>query len=206
MASKTPKYELRRKEDNDFYDFDDLNENWDKVENALTEFDDSGSVDGITSFTEMLTKLVTGNKLAVTLRNLKAGLQFVLHTGSIVNNCVTDNARLPLSAAQGKALQDAIAKLNGDSHSLLKIKSKSGTINLGAWKSMDLRVPVTAPDGYTPIGLMSFDTAGTIPICINAMMMSTVEVTVGLTNTSADVANNTGFNLSALYIKSTFVC
>lgn len=114
MASKTPKYELRRKEDNDFYDFDDLNENWDKVENALTEFDDSGSVDGITSFTEMLTKLVTGNKLAVTLRNLKAGLQFVLHTGSIVNNCVTDNARLPLSAAQGKALQDAIAKLNGD--------------------------------------------------------------------------------------------
>ena len=71
---------------------------------------------------------------------------------------------------------------------------------------MDLRVPVTAPDGYTPIGLMSFDTEGTIPICINAMMMSTVEVTVGLTNTSADVANNTGFNLSALYIKSTFVC
>lgn len=96
--------------------------------------------------------------------------------------------------------------LNGDSHSLLKIKSTSGTINLGAWKSMDLRVPVTAPDGYTPIGLMSFDTAGAIPICINAMMISTVEVTVGLTNASADVANNTIFALSALYIKSTFVC
>ena len=77
---------------------------------------------------------------------------------------------------------------------------------MGAWKSADLRVPVTAPDGYTPIGLMSFDTAGTIPICINAMMISTVEVTVGLTNTSSDTANNTGFTLSALYIKSTFVC
>ena len=95
---------------------------------------------------------------------------------------------------------------NGDSHSLLKIKSTSGTINLGAWKSADLRVPVTAPEGYTPIGLMSFDTAGAIPICINAMMVSTVEVTVGLTNPSADTANNTGFTLSALYIKSTFVC
>lgn len=95
---------------------------------------------------------------------------------------------------------------NSDSHSLLKIKSTSGTINLGAWKSADLRVPVTAPEGYTPIGLMSFDTAGAIPICINAMMISTVEVTVGLTNPSADTANNTGFTLSALYIKSTFVC
>lgn len=114
MATKTDKYELRKKEDNDFYNIDDFNDNMDKIETALTEFDDSGSADGITSFTDMLTKLVTGNKLAVTLRNLKAGLQFVLHAGSIVNNCVTDNAKLPLSAAQGKALQDAITKLNGD--------------------------------------------------------------------------------------------
>ena len=114
MATKTSKYELQKKEDNDFYNIEDLNANWDKVENALTEFDDSGTAEGITSFTDMLAKLVTGNKLAVTLRNLKAGLQFVLHTGSIVNNCVTDNAKLPLSAAQGMALQDAITKLNGD--------------------------------------------------------------------------------------------
>ena len=101
MATKTDKYELRKKEDNDFYNIDDFNDNMDKIETALTEFDDSGSADGITSFTDMLTKLVTGNKLAVTLRNLKAGLQFVLHAGSIVNNCVTDNAKLPLAAAQG---------------------------------------------------------------------------------------------------------
>lgn len=114
MATKTPKYELQKKEDNDFYNIEDLNANWDKVENALTEFDDSGTAEGITSFTDMLAKLVTGNKLAVTLRNLKAGLQFVLHTGSIVNNCVTDNAKLPLSAAQGKVLQDAITKLNSE--------------------------------------------------------------------------------------------
>ena len=121
MATKTDKYELRKKEDNDFYNIDDFNDNMDKIETALTEFDDSGSADGITSFTDMLTKLVTGNKLAVTLRNLKAGLQFVLHAGSIVNNCVTDNAKLPLSAAQGKALQDAITKLNGYVASDLKL-------------------------------------------------------------------------------------
>lgn len=83
-----------------------------KVETAMTEFDDTGTVAEIKSFPEMLTKLVTGNKLAVTLRNLKAGLQFVLHAGSIVNNCVTDNPNLPLSAAQGKALMDAVNVLN----------------------------------------------------------------------------------------------
>ena len=114
MATKTPKYELQKKEDNDFYNIEDLNANWDKVEKALTEFDDSGTAAGITSFTDMLTKFVTGNKLAVTLRNLKAGLQFVLHAGSIVNNCVTDNAGLPLSAAQGKVLMDKYTQLYSD--------------------------------------------------------------------------------------------
>lgn len=43
MATKTDKYELRKKEDNDFYNIDDFNDNMDKIETALTEFDDSGS-------------------------------------------------------------------------------------------------------------------------------------------------------------------
>ena len=109
---KTPKYEFGKPDQNDFYDVDVFNNNMEKVETAMTEFDDTGTVAEIKSFTEMLTKLVTGNKLSVTLRNLKAGLQFVLHAGSIVNNCVTDNPNLPLSAAQGKALMDAITVLN----------------------------------------------------------------------------------------------
>lgn len=109
---KTSKYEFGKPEQNDFYDVGVFNDNMEKVETALSEFDDSGTVDGIKSFPEMLTKLVTGNKLAVTLRNLKAGLQFVLHAGSIVNNCVTDNANLPLSAAQGKTLMDLYNVLN----------------------------------------------------------------------------------------------
>ena len=111
---KTTKYEFGKPEQNDFYDINVHNNNMDEIERALTEFDDSGKAEGITSFTDMLTKLATGNKLAVTLRNLKAGLQFCLHVGSIVNNCVTDNARLPLSAAQGKVLMDAVTKLNSD--------------------------------------------------------------------------------------------
>lgn len=123
---KTTKYEFGKPEQNDFYDINVHNNNMDEIERALTEFDDSGKAEGITSFTDMFTKLATGNKLAVTLRNLKAGLQFCLHVGSIVNNCVTDNARLPLSAAQGKVLMDAVTKLNSEASTHLK---ESGSEN-----------------------------------------------------------------------------
>lgn len=114
MATKTEIYELRKKEENDFYNVEDFNKNMDTLEKALTEFDDTGTAEGVTSFPEMLTKLVTGNKLAITLKNLKAGLQFVLHAGSIVNNCVTDNANLPVSAAMAKSLQDQINQANSN--------------------------------------------------------------------------------------------
>ena len=114
MAKNTPNYEFEKPEQNDFYDVDVQNRNWDKAETALTEFDDAGSVDEIKSFPDFLKKFVTGNKLAVTMRNLKAGLQFVLHAGQIVNNCVTDNAGLPLSAAQGKVLKDLYTQLYSD--------------------------------------------------------------------------------------------
>lgn len=114
MAETTEKYGLRTPSQNDFFDVKDVSENMEKLEEALTEFDDSGTVEDIKSFPDFLTKLVTGNKLAVTIRNLKAGLQFVLHAGSIVNNCVTDNASLPLSAAQGKILKDLYTQLYSD--------------------------------------------------------------------------------------------
>ena len=124
MATKTSKYEFNKPEQNDFYDVDVQNENWDKVDEELSEFDDSGVTEDIKSFPDFLTKFVTGNKVAVTLRNLKAGLQFVLHAGQIVNNCVTDNAGLPLSAAQGKVLKDLYTQLYSDSQALANNLSK----------------------------------------------------------------------------------
>lgn len=80
--------------------------------NGTVNFDDTGSVSEITSLPSMLQCMITGNKLAVTLRNLKAGLRYVLHVGSLVNNCVSSAADLPLAAAQGKVLQDQINVLN----------------------------------------------------------------------------------------------
>lgn len=114
MATKTSNYEFNKPEQNDFYDVDVQNENWDKVDEELSEFDDSGVTEDIKSFPDFLSKFVTGNKVAITLRNLKAGLQFVLHAGQIVNNCVTDNAGLPLSAAQGKVLKALIDTTNNN--------------------------------------------------------------------------------------------
>ncbi len=75
------------------------------------EFDDSGTVEGISSFPSFLETMKSKMNFFQFFRNLKAGLQFVLHAGHIVNNCVTDNAGLPLSAAQGKVLKDLYTQL-----------------------------------------------------------------------------------------------
>ena len=46
------------------------------------------------------------------LGNIKDWMTGVCLLGQIVNNCVTDNAKLPLSAAQGKVLMDLYNVLN----------------------------------------------------------------------------------------------
>ena len=86
-------------------------------------FDDSGTSEEISSFPEFLDTVKSKMNFFQFFRNLKSGLQFVLHVGSIVNNCVTDNPNLPLSAAQGKALQDALTVLNNE------LKETSSNLN-----------------------------------------------------------------------------
>ena len=83
-----------------------------EIENP--EFDDSGTVSGISSFPDFLNLVKSKMNFFQFFRNFKAGMQFVLHAGQIVNNCVTDNAGLPLSAAQGKALMDKYTQLYSD--------------------------------------------------------------------------------------------
>ena len=147
MAKNTPNYEFEKPEQNDFYDVDVQNRNWDKAETALTEFDDAGSVDEIKSFPDFLKKFVTGNKLAVTMRNLKAGLQFVLHAGQIVNNCVTDNAGLPLSAAQGKVLKDLYTQLYSDLNTTNNNLSNTNSRLDTSLSSSVLDYALTLPEG-----------------------------------------------------------
>lgn len=78
------------------------------------EFDDAGETEEIKSFPDFIAKVKSKMNIFDFFRNLKAGLKFVLHTGQIVNNCVSDNAELPLSAAQGKVLMDLLNQTNSN--------------------------------------------------------------------------------------------
>lgn len=102
------------------------------------EFDDSGTVEGISSFPNFLETMKSKMNFFQFFRNLKAGLQFVLHAGQIVNNCVTDNAKLPLSAAQGKVLKDLYTQLYSDlntTNNNLNKKVDSASLSSYALKS-----------------------------------------------------------------------
>lgn len=100
------------------------------------EFDDSGTVEGISSFPSFLETMKSKMNFFQFFRNLKAGLQFVLHTGQIVNNCVTDNSSLPLSAAQGKVLKDLYTQLYSELDSKIY-----GIPNKSIADLLDLSVP-----------------------------------------------------------------
>ncbi len=78
------------------------------------EFDDSGEVEGITSFTDFLDSVVSKIPLVKFLRNFKAGMKFVLHAGQLVTDCVTDRDDLPVAACTVKNLMDLYTQLNSD--------------------------------------------------------------------------------------------
>lgn len=62
------------------------------------------------------------------MNNLRASMLFI---GSIVNNCVTSNSALPLSAAQGKVLMDMITQLNSDLTTGLASKAATSHASTG---------------------------------------------------------------------------
>lgn len=99
------------------------------------EFDDSGTVSGISSFPDFLNLVKSKMNFFQFFRNFKAGMQFVLHAGQIVNNCVTDNAGLPLSAAQGKVLKDLYTQLYSDKADVSALNSYATKSELTASKN-----------------------------------------------------------------------
>lgn len=88
---------------------------------TVVDFDDSGTVSGITDFQSFLSKLKRGGKLGELIRNFRAGMKYVIHLGLLVNNCLSDRTDMALTAAQGKALQEQITQLNGKIEKILKI-------------------------------------------------------------------------------------
>lgn len=118
---ETTNMKLKKPVENEYISIEIINENMDIIDTGMKEisdsvdapvFDDSGSVAGITNKTTLLASFVSKMPLVKFLRNVKAGFKLVSFVGDIVNNCVTDNANLPLSAAQGKKLMDLYTVLN----------------------------------------------------------------------------------------------
>ncbi|MGI6080809.1 MAG: phage tail protein, partial [Candidatus Avilachnospira sp.] len=78
------------------------------------EFDDSGTVSGITDFNSFYNSLVSKMSIFDFFRNLKAGLKFVLNVGQLVTDTATNNDNLPAAASAVYKNAQAISKLNAD--------------------------------------------------------------------------------------------
>ena len=110
---------LKKPDYTDFADIKDINDNMDTLDTKVADvrdskvtFTDSDLDSGITSFPTFLTKIVSGMKLAKFLRDFKAGMAYVLHTGSLINNATCTESGKALDARMGKTLQDQITSLN----------------------------------------------------------------------------------------------
>ena len=119
MATNTTNYNFKKPDESDFYSVQDQNNNWDKADAALKDLDTPTFEDYSGSATVPDAATAIGNikskgKLSTTFSNIKAAFKGACLIGQIVNNCVTNNSKLPLSAAQGKALMDLYTKLNSD--------------------------------------------------------------------------------------------
>ena len=122
----TPNYNLKKPEGTDPVDIQDFNDNADVVDAALKKKAESSGGDISEMTVKTLDNITTDfpvpvagekpktflGKVKKFFEDIKNWMTGVCLIGSIVNNCVTDNAKLPLSAAQGKALMDLYTVLN----------------------------------------------------------------------------------------------
>lgn len=128
MAIYTENYSLEKPDQTDVYNIEVFNNNADVVDAALRGKVDSDGGDisstNIATLEELTeefpvpaagetSKTFFGKvrKYIQDFNNFKTG---ILTVGMLVNNAVTDNSGLPVSAAVAKALQDQLTQLNSD--------------------------------------------------------------------------------------------
>jgi len=126
MATNTTNYSFKKPDESDFYDVQDQNDNWDKADSALKDldtptFEDYTGSTSVPAASTAIDGIKNKAKLSTLLSNIKAAFKGACLIGHIVNNCVTNNPNLPLSAAQGKVLMDLYTRLNGDLYKWLNV-------------------------------------------------------------------------------------
>lgn len=77
-------------------------------------FDDSGTTEGINSFTDFMNSVKSKMNIFQFFRDFKAGMKYVLHTGRLANNAITTEEGFALDARMGKVLQDQITDVNNN--------------------------------------------------------------------------------------------
>ena len=163
MATNTTNYNFKKPDESDFYSVQDQNNNWDKADAALKDldtptFEDYSGSTTVPDAATAINNIKSKGKLSTIVSNVKAAFKGACLIGQIVNNCVTNNAKLPLSAAQGKALMDLYTQLNSD----LAIKSTfSGTKAAGI--AYDFFVANFIKIGYVVLVTLDIQFTGNLP-------------------------------------------
>lgn len=163
----TPNYNLKKPEGTDPVDIQDFNDNADILDAELNKKADSAGGD-ISNMTIKALEEPAGTQFPVPeagetsksflgkirkfMNDFKSWNTGVCMIGQIVNNCVTNNDKLPLSAAQGKVLMDLYSVLNTN----LKLKAYTHfnhVVEASQRPNLTLKALMDAlPDGSILIG------------------------------------------------------
>lgn len=194
---------LKKPEANEYVDVGDLNYNADEVDKlAAPEYDDSGTVSGITSFPAFLATMVSGMGFFQFFRNLKAGLKFVLHAGQLVNNGQATEPGFALDARYGKTLYDLYAQLNANMGEKTKVVMQpfSFSITIPANGHTYVDVPITIPSGYTFGNLSVYGGGSRNVVTLSAVRVSSGVIAVSGSSTHTVELTITG-NVDILFYK-----
>ena len=127
---ETENIKLQKPSENEYINLQTLNDNADKVDAEFGKvenppFDDSGTVQEISSFTDFVNSVKTKMNIFQFFRDFKAGMKYVLHAGRLANNAVTTEEGFALDARMGKVLQDQILDVNKNINSKFPETKKS---------------------------------------------------------------------------------
>lgn len=186
MATNTKNYNFKKPDESDFYDIQDQNGNWDIADEKMEElsaptFEDYSGTTSVPEASTAIEAIKSKKKIPEILANIKAAFKGVCLLGHIVNNCVTDNAKLPLSAAQGKALMDQITKLNSELDS---------TRNFFVFKTVSQKSITAGTTGFwhekikIPVGYKVLYVSATYNNADNCMLTPYDSVIASIGNTS----------------------
>lgn len=209
---ETTNMKLKKPVENEYISVGIINGNMDIIDAGMKEisdsvdapeFDATGTVEGITDKEGLLASFVTRMPLVKFMRNVVAGFKLVLYAGQVVNNCVTDNASLPLSAAQGKVLMDLYTVLNTNLINPLVIKTftYSQSITLAPNGGQEIRIPITVPDGYMFLCVTNVKSNGNVAYaCYIASSSNVLTCFVGNDRNEQKIIPQ-GISADALFVK-----